>query len=162
MPVSTEQANALLAEFMAKRDGTPITRYTQRVRGPKVAAYRPDPLEKIEYQPDNSQIGCQSSGIQSDWTSHQWLAEWMVYDWHLSHPSLVPYMAYPPLVPSTPFVIVRMPSNSYTAPVARVQRKTQVTEVKAPHPTYHSVSQGLNQKQENKSWKSQRTPRTYQ
>jgi hypothetical protein len=62
MPVTKDTANALLAEFMAKRGSVP--RYRKGHSG-KALPMIPDKLEKAEFEPDNSRIGLQSYGMQS-------------------------------------------------------------------------------------------------
>lgn len=68
MPHTADTAQALLDEFMAKRQGKPIPRYKARVRGSKLLSFAPMPLEKAEFEPDNSRIGRESRGLQSGYS----------------------------------------------------------------------------------------------
>lgn len=67
MPVSQVQANELLAEFIAKRGNAAIPRFKSHVRGPKPDVnFGPDSIEKASFEPDNSRIGENSRGLQSE------------------------------------------------------------------------------------------------
>ena len=61
MPVSQLEADTMLAEFIAMRG---ITKVKRGAKGPKVRI-TPDPLERVEYEPDNRFIERQSRGIQT-------------------------------------------------------------------------------------------------
>lgn len=112
-------ADRLLAEFLADEG------IVQRLKPRKAVgkAVRSMPIEKAEYQPDNSEIGCQSKGIQACWTDTDTLAAIWVYEWHMEHIAYretqvrvstgaysVPQFRYQlsaPLILSVPYVIVR-------------------------------------------------------
>jgi hypothetical protein len=63
MPVSQRDADTMLEEFLAQRE---VTKIRRGAKGPKQPSTKPDPLERTEYAPDNSRIGNDSRGLQSD------------------------------------------------------------------------------------------------
>jgi len=60
--MSQQQADAMLAEFLAQRG---ITRIKRGVRGPRSLAVKPDLLAKAEFEPQNDHIGFDSRGCGS-------------------------------------------------------------------------------------------------
>jgi hypothetical protein len=62
MPMSQEQADTMLAEFIAQRG---ITKVKRSVRGPRSLAVKPELLEKAEFEPQNDHIGFDSRGCGS-------------------------------------------------------------------------------------------------
>jgi hypothetical protein len=62
--VTQAMADSILAEAMAGRETVPVTRVKRGKSGMHMSM-KPDLLERVEYAPDNSRIGCQSRGMQS-------------------------------------------------------------------------------------------------
>lgn len=105
MPVSEQSAASLLAEFIAKRGAVPVLKSRKAANKPE----QRDKLEKVEFAPDNSRIGCESRGCSTDWRDLDTLAAIWVYEWHtdLKHEPIKFYVPIAPVIQSKPFVIVR-------------------------------------------------------
>jgi hypothetical protein len=99
MPVSQRDADDMLAEFLAKRSDAPIVKYKRSVKGPRTLSVLPDAFERPTFEPDNSRIGEQSYGLQSQSIAARLLtsgadldsvARAMVSEYHLALSGIVP------------------------------------------------------------------------
>jgi len=93
-------------------------------KGQLPASAKIDLLARQDFEPDNSRIGCESRGVQTQLDMATLAAIW-VYEWHtdMDRPMIRPYLPVAPILPTVPYVIVRdAMANGYTIQFARDQR----------------------------------------
>ena len=162
----------LEAEIEAEKpkSATPVTVVLKPRKAANKGIGRPDPLEKVEYAPDNSRIGCESLGFQSgkyaapalfmgDWDS---AARYMVAE-HLELKQGIVRIL--PVISRTELVEPAVPASKVygCATEPKMLRKLDpVTEEYLLRMARDNQEKVFSPETENKSWKQLRSPRTGQ
>lgn len=109
----------------AKAAKTGCLRVKTGRKGKLPLAAKVDLLAKVEFEPDNSRIGCESKGIQTQLDFATLAAIW-VYEWHtdMERSMIRPYVPVMPILPTAPYTVVReaLP-NGYCIQFASDNRK---------------------------------------